>query len=98
MGLLIDALESTELLIFVFKRKESEEKGYFYAQRLAKKKHTHGFASSFITASTRKVKCILFCSVFSAPPGAGLMKKKHKNQLSVKVVVCCMETIALLDS
>lgn len=57
----------------------------FYAQRLAKK-HTRGFASSFITASTGRVKCILFCSVFAGPPGsrAGANEEKVQKPTQLK--------------
>ena len=42
--------------------------------------------------------CFALCLQGHQALGAGLMKKKYKNQLSLKIVVCCLETIALLDS
>lgn len=62
----------------------------FYAQRLAKK-HTRGFTSSFITASTSREKCIVFCSVFARPPGsrggANEEKVQKPTQLKDSVVL-----------
>lgn len=87
MGLLVDCLENTKPLEYVFNRKEGKEKGYFYAQRLAKKKKKCICGLHLVLLQPAPAESNAFCFALRlwGPPGPRGGANEEKVQKSTQI-------------